>query len=345
MILAGDVGGTKVRLGLFRLEGETPRPVARATFASADYPGLGPVVAEFLGRRRGAKGGVDATDTTAAIEAACFGVAGPVAGNTVATTNLPWRIDGDRVAAEAGVPTVTLVNDLVAAGEGIAALADDELVLLNPATAAVSGPAVEEGNAALIAPGTGLGMAILPRLGGRLVPVASEGGHMTFAARTDEEIGLLRHLQGRYGHVSVERVVSGMGIANVYDYLRTSGFASEDPELARRLAAADDPAPEIARAALAGGDPLAAKALDLFAAAFGAAAGHLALLATATAGVYLGGGIPPKILPKLRDGAFLAAFADQGRFRGYVERIPVRVITNPETALLGAARVAARRAG
>ena len=338
MILGGDIGGTKTNLGLFRLEGETPRLVVKEAFASDDYPGLAPVVAEFLGRHR--LGG-DAP----AIRAACFGVAGPIIGNTVAITNLPWRIDGDRVAADSGISRVVLVNDLVATGEGIPALADDELVLLNPETAAVAGPAVEEGNAALIAPGTGLGMAVLPRIGGRFVPVASEGGHMDFPARTEEEIGLLRHLQGRHDHVSVEWVVSGMGIANVYEYLKASRFAPESPGLARRLAATDDPAPEITQVALAGGDRLAAKTLDLFAAALGAAAGNLALLATATAGVYLGGGIPPKILPKLQDGTFLAAFTDKGRFRDYVAKIPVRVILNPDAALLGAARVAVRQAG
>lgn len=341
MILAGDIGGTKVNLGLFRVDGETPRLVAKETFASDDYPGLGPVVAEFLGRRREAIDG-GAGGGAPVIRAACFGVAGPVVGNTVATTNLPWTIDGNRVAAEAGIPAVTLVNDLVATGEGIPALRDDELLLLNPGTAATFGAAVEQGNAALIAPGTGLGMAVLPRIGGRFVPVASEGGHMDFPARTEEEIGLLRYLQAKKGHVSVEWVVSGMGIALIYDYLKTAGAAPEDPRLARRLAEADDPAPEITRAALEGGDPLAARTLDLFTAALGAAAGNLALLATATAGVYLGGGIPPKILPRLQDGPFLAAFTDKGRFRDYVAKIPVRVILNPETALLGAARVAAR---
>ncbi len=341
MILAGDIGGTKVNLGLFRLEGETPRLVAKESFPSDEYPGLAPVISEFLAGREEAPRG----DAGSFLAAACFGVAGPVVGNTVSTTNLPWTIEGDRVAGETGIPRVVLVNDLVATAEGIPALADDELVLLNPETAAVTGPAVDEGNAALIAPGTGLGMAILPRIGGRFVPVASEGGHMDFPARTEEEIELLRGLQREKGHVSVEWVVSGMGIANIYGHLKASDFAPEDPELAARIAEAEDAAPEIARAALAGGDRLAVKALDLFAAAFGAAAGNLALVATATAGVYLGGGIPPKILPKLRDGAFLAGFTDKGRFRDYVARIPVRVILNPDAALLGAARVAARWAG
>jgi glucokinase len=335
VILGGDVGGTKVNLGLFRVEGDTPRAVEKRSFHSGGYPGLGPVVAEFLAGCR--EGGEEIS-----IQAACFGVAGPVVGNSVATTNLPWQVDGGRVAAEAGVPRVILVNDLVATGEGIAALADEELCLLNPDTAAVAGAAVEEGNAALIAPGTGLGVALLPRIGGRFVPVASEGGHMDFPAHDEEEIGLLRHLQALKGHVSVEWVASGMGIALIYDYLRGIGAAPEAPGLARIIAAADDPAPAIARAALAGDDPLATRTLDLFTAALGAAAGNLALIATATAGVYLGGGIPPKILPLLKDGPFLAAFAAKGRFRDYVERIPVRVILNPETALLGAARVAAR---
>lgn len=337
MILAGDVGGTKVVLGLFRLAGGAPELVAKEAFDSDEYPGLGPVIADFLDRHR-AGGGAPT------IEAACFGVAGPVIGNAVATTNLPWTLGGDRIAAETAIPKVVLVNDLVATGEGIPALAAEELVLLNPDSAVTTGPAAEEGNAALIAPGTGLGMAVLPRIAGRFVPVASEGGHMDYPARTEEEIDLLRYLQEKKGHVSVEWVVSGQGIALLYEFLRDRRFAPEDPALARRLAAAEDPAPEISCAALDDGDPLAVKTLDMFTAAFGAAAGNLALLATATAGVYLGGGIPPKILPKLRDGTFLAAFTDKGRFRDYVAKIPVRVILNPETALLGAARVAARLA-
>jgi glucokinase len=185
-------------------------------------------------------------------------------------------------------------------------------------------------------------MALMPRVGGGLVVVATEGGHQDFAPRTDAEIDLLRGLRERYGHVSVERVVSGPGLVAIYRHLRRAGVAPEDPELRDRLERTD-PGDAISRAAAAG-DPLASAALDLFVGAYGAVAGDLALIAFATGGLYVGGGIAPKVLGRLRHGSFLPAFAAKGRFRDTMERIPVRVITNPATAMLGAARVAARGA-
>jgi len=326
MIVAGDVGGTKISVGLFGRDPGGGVVVRHAeTFASADYPGLAPVVRAFL-----ASVGVPPD----AVEAACFGVAGPVFDNATRTPNLAWEIDGAAVAAACGLAGVLLINDLLATAEGIPALAEGELATLQ------EGRPDPRGNAALLAAGTGLGMALLPRVGGVLVPVATEGGHQDFAPRNGREFALLESLADRYGHVSVERVVSGPGLVAIYRHLRRRGVATEDPELADRIERTD-PADAVSRAAM-GGDALAVAAVDLFLAVYGAVAGNLALLGLATAGLYLGGGIAPKVLDRLRQGPFLDAFRDKGRFRELMERIPVRVITNPAAAMLGAARVAAR---
>jgi glucokinase len=327
MIVAGDIGGTKANLGLFEVAAGAPRPVRSARYRSAEFPGLAAVVARFL-----ADG-----EEPRPVRAACFGVPGPVIGNRSSTPNLAWQIDGARVAAESGIPQVTLVNDLVATASGLPLLAPDELSVLQPGT---PDPA---GNLALIAPGTGLGMALLPRIGDRWVPVPSEGGHMDFAPRTEEEIGVLRYLRERYGRVSVERIVSGPGLFNLYNYLRDTYGIPEHPLVRETLAKGGDPARVIGEAAVAGpgsGCEICSRAMDLFLAALGAVAGNLALVGTATGGVYLGGGIAPKILPRLQSGPFLQTFEAKGRFVPYLERVPVRVILNDKAALLGAARLA-----
>ncbi|MFP5285740.1 MAG: glucokinase, partial [Thermoanaerobaculia bacterium] len=219
-------------------------------------------------------------------------------------------------------------------------LGDDEVVTLQ------AGTPEPTGNRALIAAGTGLGMALLPRVGERWVPVPSEGGHMDFAPRTEEEIGLLRYLRERYGRVSVERVVTGPGLFNLYSYLRDTYQIPENPQVREALAKGTDPARVIGEAALAGpgaGCEICSRAMDLFVAAYGAAAGNLALVGTATGGVYLGGGIAPKILPRLQGGLFLQTFEAKGRFVPYLERMPVRVILNDKAALLGAAWLAMER--
>jgi glucokinase len=263
-----------------------------------------------------------------------------VLGNATRTPNLAWEIDGDALAAAVGLPRALLVNDLAATAEGMLALRPDQLVTLQ------EGTADPIGNAVLIAAGTGLGMALLPSIpaaGGtsRLHPVATEGGHQDFAPRNADEEALRDTLAARYGRVSVERVVSGPGLVAIYHHLRETGAAPEDPELRDRIERTD-PGSAISRAALDDGDPLAGRALDLFVAAYGAAAGNLALVGLATGGVYLGGGIAPKILPRLQHGPFLDAFRDKGRFRGLMEGMPIRVILNPHTAMLGAALVGAR---
>jgi glucokinase len=320
VILAGDVGGTKTNLGLFEAAGGVLYLVRSATYPSADFPGLAPLLREFLA-------GEERT-----VRAACCGVPGPVLDNRTETTNLAWALDGRRVAEEAGLPEVVLINDLVATAEGIPLLADDEMVVLHP------GDPEAAGNRALIAAGTGLGMALMPRIGEHWVPVPSEGGHADFAPRNDAEIALLRHLQARFGRVSVERVVTGPGLFNIYKYLRDAGHAPESPEVRAALEEEEDPVPVISESGLAEQCGLCSRTLDLFAAAYGAAAGNLALTGTATGGVYVAGGIAPKILPRLREGGFVRAFLDKGRFEPFMEKIPVRVILEERTAMLGAAR-------
>jgi glucokinase len=328
MILAGDIGGTKSNLGLFELEGGTLRLVRSAKYRSPDFSGLPALIEAFLAEGV-AMGGLDA---------ACFGIPGPVIDNRASTPNLAWVVDGAAVAAESGVPRVVLINDLVATAEGIPLLAADEIAVLQ------AGTAEREGNRALIAAGTGLGMALIPRVGAGWVPVPSEGGHMDFAPRTEDEIGLMRYLRERFGRVSAERVVSGPGLFNIYQYLRDIGPLPETPQVREALAGGKDPARVIGEAALAGPDTgcaLCGRALEMFVAAYGAAAGNLALLGTATGGVWLGGGIAPKILPRLTDGLFLQTFVAKGRFVPFLEKVPVRVILNDRAALLGAARHAA----
>ncbi|MFY9825906.1 MAG: glucokinase [Thermoanaerobaculia bacterium] len=326
MILAGDVGGTKTNLGLFEVTDGRLRLVRSAQYRSPEHPGLSSVVAAFLAAGPLVPGG---------IQAACFGIAGPVVDNRVSTPNLAWVVDGAALAREAGIPAVELINDLVATAEGIPELAAEEVTVLQP------GDPETEGNRALVAAGTGLGMAFIPRVGDRWVPVPSEGGHVDFAPRVEEEIGLLRHLRERYGRVSVERVLSGPGLANIYRYLRDEVGLPESPQVRERLAAGEDPARVIGESGLAGpstGCPVCFRALEIFVAIYGAVAGNVALLGTATGGLWLGGGIAPKILPRLTDGLFRETFRAKGRFAAFLERVPVRVILNDRAALLGAAR-------
>jgi glucokinase len=308
-LLAGDIGGTKSNLGIFR--GGTL--LRSAQFPSPRYPSLAALLGEFLGPGREME-----------IAAACFGVPGPVNGNRAHAPNLPWPvIDGDELAAEIGVPRVRLINDLAATAEGIPALPPEDFLVLQEG----DGEAV--GNRVLIAAGTGLGMCFLPWIEGAWRPVASEGGHMDFAPQDESQIQLLRDLQIDLGHVSVERLVSGPGLEAIYRHFQEEAGLASDLE-----------APAISAAALTGTDPLAVRALDVWLALYGAAAGNLALLGTATGGVYIGGGIAPKILPQLTGGPFLRSFLEKGRFRDYLRAIPVRIILNDKAAMLGAARVA-----
>jgi glucokinase len=332
VILAGDVGGTKTNVGLFEVVDGVPRLLRAERTRSLEHPGLAALVADFLVRGPAVQ-----------IEGACFGVPGPVLDNRAITPNLAWEIDGAQVAREAGLPGVLLVNDLVATAEGIALLAEEETAVLQ------AGTPDPLGNRALIAAGTGLGMSLLPRCGDLWLPVPSEGGHADFAPRNEEEIGLLRHLRERFGRVSIERVLSGPGLFNIYSYLRDARHAPENPMVREALARGEDPTRVIGTAGLAARADqrcdLCARALAIFAGVYGATAGNLALTGTATGGVWLGGGIAPKILPRLTDGLFMQTFVAKGRFVPFLERVPVRVILNDKTAMLGAARRAMRARG
>jgi glucokinase len=330
MILAGDIGGTKSNLALFTFKGGRLSPVVEHTLPSQAYAGLEDVVREFLHRANSQK----PPTTIGEISGACFGVAGPVVHDRIETPNLPWIISGQRLRQALGLEAVKLVNDLEATGYGIASLGRDEFVTLN------EGSLGERGNAALIAAGTGLGEAMLYWDGEDFIPIASEGGHADFAPRNGLEIELLRYLLDRLDRVSYERVLSGPGLFNIYSFLRDSGYGEEPAWLTERLEQGD-PSAEISKAALANENALCVQAQDMFVSIYGAEAGNLALKVKAIGGLFVGGGIAPKIIDKLRDGTFMRAFTDKGRLSPLLEAIPVRVILNPKAALYGAARFAA----
>ena len=322
MILAGDIGGTHTRLGLFAVEDGRLKPAGKKIYPSKDYPALEPILRDFMAGR------------AEPVSGACFGIAGPVVDNQVKTPNLPWLVDAGRVSGCLGLDAVFLINDLEATGYGALTLDAGDFVTLNSGIAA-PGAAI-----GLIAAGTGLGETVLFASGAGYRVLPSEAGHADFAARTPLEIELLTHLSARFGRVSYERVISGPGIFNIYNFLKDSGRFVAPPGLAERLAAGD-PAAVISQAALSGAAEICVAALNLFVAAYGAEAGNLALRAKALGGIYVGGGIAPKILSKLTDGDFMRAFADKGRYREFLSRVPVRVILNDETALKGAAHYAA----
>lgn len=323
MILAGDVGGTKTILGLFSKSGGKLRPVREETFQSQAHASLEAIVTEFLSRGR------------QKVQAFAVGVAGPVVGGRSHVVNLRWPVDQARLSRKLDLSPVVVLNDLEATAWGIPGLPARKVVSLTP------GLRGRPGNAALIAAGTGLGMALLFWDGERHVPSAGEGGHQEFGPRDDLEIALLRHMRRHLGRVSVERLVAGPGFSAIYRFLTENGWGQASPLMSRRLGDADDPNAAIVAAALAGEDPVAQKTLDMFVSLYGSAAGDLALVAKATAGVWVGGGIAPKILPSLRSGEFVRAFRDKGRLAPLMKQIPIRVILEPRTALLGAAARAA----
>jgi glucokinase len=319
MILAGDIGGTNARLGLFERRDGGVSLVALETHPSQGAGGLEELLLAFR-ERHGQP-----------IAAAALGVAGPVVGGRIATTNLPWVVDPLGLARVLGLREVVLMNDLEALAWAVDVLAPEALVELQ------AGRPDAGGSRALIAAGTGLGEVALVRVGERAVVLASEGGHGDFAARTEIEIALLRWLVGRHGRASWERVLSGRGLHELYLFLREARHADEPAWLAEALRAGD-PAAAISRAALDGRSEICAEALDLFVSAYGAEAGNLVLRTLAVGGVYLGGGIAPRILPWLRRPPFLAAFLAKGRLRPLLEGTPVRVISDDLAGLTGAAR-------
>ena len=319
-LLAADVGGTKTVCGLYAAGRQRPRPLAVERFTTLDHDSLESLLAVFLDRRAAG----------AAVDAAALGVAGPVRDGASDLTNVPWRVEAAAVAARFAIPAVRLLNDLEAMGHVVSVLADDEVATLQ------RGRPAADGNAALLAPGTGLGETLLHRVGGRLVPVAGEPGHADFAARTPAEIDLLRTLTRRFGRVSWEHVLSGPGLAYIHACLHD---AEACPAAAG--AAFEDLPRRITSAALERRCPRCVEALELFTGALGAEAGNLGLRALATAGVYIGGGIAPRILPVLASPVFLEAFRAKGPMERLLEAMPVHVIRIDNPALLGAA-VAAR---
>jgi glucokinase len=325
VILAGDVGGTKTLLGLFQQVSGKLRLVRHASFASADSPSLESIVERFLaaGRER--------------VRRCAVGVAGPVVRGRSHVVNVRWPVDAGVLAHRLGLGEAHLLNDLEATAWAVGELPATKLVSLTPRVRP------DPGNAALIAAGTGLGTAILFWDGQRHLPSASEGGHQGFSPRDREELELVEFMLERHQRVSVERLVAGPGILAVYEFLIRSGRVRESASMRRRLAGAEDPNAAITEAGVRGEDRAAARAVRWFASMYGAAAGDLALVSRAVGGVYVGGGIAPKILPLLRDGTFLRAFRDKGRLSPLLRRIPVRVILEPRAALFGAAAYAARR--
>jgi glucokinase len=323
MFLAGDIGGTKTRLAFFEAAGKGLRSVAEATYLSQQYTGLAEILRAFL-----------ATHARTA-DQVCLGIAGPVRQGRVQTPNLPWAIDAGQLREELGCGPVTLLNDLEANAHGLRVLGPADFAVLN------AGNAGATGNAALISAGTGLGEAGLFWDGTRHHPFASEGGHVDFAPRSPLEEEMAEHLAARFGHVSYERILSGPGLHNIYLFLcDRMGRPNELPRLTKRLEV-EDPSAAISKAALEWQDDLCRKALELFVSIYGAEAGNLGLKVFATAGVYLGGGIAPKIRDILSEHWFLEAFTAKGRMRPVMEAMPVRVVLNDRAALLGAARRAA----
>jgi glucokinase len=325
MILAGDIGGTKTNIAFFE-DGTRREATALQTFSSRAHGGLEEIVRQFIGEH------------ALRVEHAAFGVAGPVRNGRCEATNLPWVVDAGALATELGIRDVWVINDLEANAYGIAALGPTDLVTLN------AGAPDAAGNAAIIAAGTGLGEAGLYWDGRTHHPFATEGGHANFAPGDALEAELLRWMSSQCDHVSWERLVSGPGLVNVYRFLRDTRGGEEPAWLAEEMRAGD-PAAAISRAAQSGASPLCSQALDLFMGLYGSEAGNLALKIMATGGVYIGGGIAPKNLDKLEAGAFMKRFVAKGRMQQLLEAMPVKVILNDKTALLGAARCAALRSG
>jgi len=322
MILAGDIGGTNSRIAYFQVENGQPKMVREMVYPSREHRGLDEIVLRFIEAE------------TMPIEACCFGVAGPVRNGRVEASNLPWIIDQASLAKELKLPSTFLINDLEANAWGISALSENDLVVLNR----VKGSPV--GNRAVIAAGTGLGEAGMYWDGTKHRAFACEGGHCDFAPTNELELDLLRYLHTRFGHVSYERIVSGPGLVNVYNFLRDTKRAQEPAWLAEEIMHSD-PGAAISKAALSGKVDLAVQALDLWVSIYGAEAGNLALKILATGGVYLGGGIAPKVVSRLVGPLFMNAFVSKGRMQRLLESMPVAVITNDKTALMGAALCAA----
>ncbi|MEE9529561.1 MAG: glucokinase [Syntrophobacteria bacterium] len=317
-VLAGDIGGTKTRLAVFDVHGTRLETLTERSYPSGSYSGLEDIVQDFLG------------GTSGDCRQACFGIAGPVQRGRAQATNLPWIVEEQAIAALFGFERVALINDLEANAWGIGALGQNDFCPLN------AGSPDAGGNACIISAGTGLGEAGLYWDGQRHWPFACEGGHATFSPSSDMEIALLKYLRDRFGHASWERVVSGMGLVNVHDFLRTHRGVPAPSWLGEEMSAGDA-AEAISRAAMDDRDSLCAEALDLFVHLYGVEAGNHALKIMATGGVYLGGGVAPKNLERFKGPLFMQGFLDKGRMQPLLEAMPVKIIINDRTALYGPA--------
>lgn len=324
MILAGDIGGTNTRLALFRTDAGHLHLQHEQIYSSRKHAGLAEIIQLFR------------KDSHDAIHQAAFGIAGPVLHGRVSASNLPWVIEEASLASECGLDKVFLINDLEAHASGVDDLEPSDFISLNS-------PAGAEGNAALIAAGTGLGEAGLYDDGNRRHAFPCEGGHSDFAPRNQLEIGLLQYLLNKFERVSYERILSGPGLKNVYDFLRDSGTEEEPPWLRDELSQASDATATISQHGMSGTAAICVRALDVFVTIYGAEAGNLALKLMATGGVFVSGGIASHILSKLTGPEFLQAFVAKGRLQPVLEKIPVKVITNDRVGLIGAARYALNR--
>lgn len=321
MILAGDIGGTNSRLGLYSEAAGRLHLQTEKIYPSRQHGGLAEIVVQFL------------ADQNSSVNHAAFGIAGPILNGVVSTPNLPWVIDKTELSRQAKIENVSLINDLEAHAWGVDDLEPSGFATLNAGASLC-------GNAALIAAGTGLGEACLYWDGARRHPFACEGGHADFAPRNEVEIGLLAYLSKKFGRVSYERILSGRGLKNIYDFLRDSASEREPPSLLEELTKAPDPAAVISKHGLNATAAICERALDIFVSVYGAEAGNLALKMFALGGVFLSGGIAAHILPRLSTPAFMLAFVAKGRLQPLMQKIPVKVVTDDRVGLVGAARYA-----
>jgi glucokinase len=320
MILAGDIGATRVRLAAFETEGNRLQRVVEKTYMSQQQEGLSPILADFIKTE-----GIP-------VHSACVGVAGPVRGGRSKISNLPWTIDSRELAKQLKLNSVGLLNDLEAYAYGIDALESKDFVSLSEGTEDA------EGNRAVISARTGLGMAGLFWDGFRHHPFACEGGHADFAPRNDIEIELLVYLQKKYGRISCERILSGPGIRNIYDFLRDTHKADEPEWLRKQMDAAPDAPALISQLALEGKAAICDQALAIFVSVFGAETGNCALKFMSTGGIFIGGSIAAKIVPKMKDPGFMKSFLDKGRMETLLKDMPVKIVLNDDCGIIGAAR-------
>ncbi|UCF88247.1 MAG: glucokinase [bacterium] len=327
MILAGDIGGTKTALGLYGEDSQPENPAAEEIFLSRDHNSLVEIVDIFLGKVRPDR-----------VKAACFAVAGPILGGRASITNLPWTVQEKDLSAFLEVSMLKLINDVQAVACSVPILGKDDLHTLSAGRPEVNG------TVAVIAPGTGLGQAFLTWDGKSYLSHPTEGGHADFGPGDENQSGLLTYMRARRGHVSWEVVCSGMGIPNIYDYLKSTGKYGKTPTADETPAPGTDRTPSIIRAALDGTspEPLCVDTLEMFVSILGAESGNLALKTMATGGLYVGGGIPPRILEAIQSGVFMESFTAKGRLKPLMEEIPVHIILNPKAALMGAATEAFR---